>query len=115
MSTINQLTGGAFQDSEGNSLANGYLLFELNQDSTVNTNVQVCSGTTIKIPLDSNGNVVTSPTYSLWPNDVISPSGSFYTISAYAASGQKVWGPNPQSILSSPSPFNLGALIPGKI
>ena len=115
MSTVNQITGGAFQDSEGNPLANGYLIFELNQDEVVNTSTRVCSGKTIQVPLNSSGNAITSPSHSLWPNDVMIPAGSFYSVSAYSANGTLVWGPNAQSVLSSPSPFNLGAWIPGKI
>jgi hypothetical protein len=115
MATVNSLTGGAFQDNEGNPLVNGYLQFQLNKDETVNTNTQVCSGKVIQIPLDSNGNIITSPTYSLWPNDVLLAVGSFYFVSAYTASGQLVWGPNCQSVLSSPSPFNLSSWIPGKV
>ena len=115
MSTVNQISGGLFQDNEGNPLANGYLLLELSQDCTVNTTTQVCSNCIIKVPLDVNGNVVVSPVYSLWPNDVLTPSGTFYFISAYTANGELVWGPNCNQILSSPSPFALGALIPGDL
>lgn len=115
MSTVNQISGGSFVDSEGNTLANGYLLFQLVTDETVNTSTQVCAGSTIKVPLDSSGNVVTSPTYSLWPNDVMTPSGSFYLVSAFTSKGQLVWGPNAQSVLSSPSPYNIGAWVPGKV
>jgi hypothetical protein len=115
MSIINQISGGSFQDNEGNPLANGYLLLELSQDCIVNTTTRVCSNFTVKVPLDVNGNVVTSPSYSVWPNDVLTPSGTFYFISAYTANGELVWGPNCNQILSSPSPFVLGALIPGDV
>jgi len=112
MSTINQIVGGSFADSEGNLLANGYLLLQLNQDEVVNTSTLICSGLVVKVPLDSNGNVVTSPAHSFWPNDLITPSGSFYTVSAYTKNGERVWGPNVQQILSSPSPFDIGAWVP---
>jgi hypothetical protein len=115
MSTTNQLTGGAFVDSDGNPLANGYLIFQLSQDSTANTTVPVGSGYEIKIPLDSSGNIVTSPAYSLWPNNVLTPSNTFYFVSGYTEQGQLVWGPNPQLISSIPTPFNVGAWVPGKI
>ena len=115
MSTVNSLTGGSFQDSDGNLLVKGYLLFELNQDGVVNTSTLICAGRTIRVPLDSSGNVVTSPVNNLWPNDVMTPSGSFYLVTAYTESGVKVWGPNPQSVLSSPSPFNVSAWVPGKV
>jgi hypothetical protein len=115
MSTVNQITGGAFQDPEGNPLANGYLTFEISQAGLVNTNTAVCSERLITVPLDSSGNVVVSTVYSLWPNDVITPSGTFYHVSAYTSKGQLVWGPNAQTVLSSPSPYNISVWIPGKI
>lgn len=112
MAIVNQIIGGGFQDSEGNLLANGYLQLQLNQDETVNTSTLICSGLVITVPLDVNGNIVTSPAYSFWPNDLISPSGSFYTVTAFTQSGERVWGPNSQQILSSPSPFDVGAWVP---
>ena len=115
MSTVNQIEGGAFTDSEGNPLSNGYLLFTLNQDGIVNTNTKVCSGSTIKVPLNSSGSVAASPVYSLWPNDVITPSGSFYTVTAYDSNGQLTWGPNSQSVLHAPSPFIISTWVPGKL
>ena len=115
MSTVNQIVGGAFQNAQGNVLANGYLLFELSQYGIVNTTTKVCAGYKIRVPLNSSGSVASSPAYSLWPNNVLIPSNTFYTLSAYSASGQLVWGPNPVVITSSPSPFDLGTLIPGDI
>lgn len=112
MSTVNQITNGAFQDSEGNLLANGYLIFELNQDSIVNTNVQVCAGYKIKVQLNASGKVPSSPVSNLWPNDVLTPSGTFYLITGYTSSGELVYGPVAAQILSTPSPFDLGAIIP---
>jgi hypothetical protein len=114
MSTPNQITGGAFNDVLGNPLANGYLILELNQDATVtaSTTTQVCAGSTIKVPLNSNGNVVTSPAYSFWTNDDLTPTTTGYLVTAYTASGQRVWGPSLQYILASPSPFDIGAWVP---
>jgi hypothetical protein len=114
-STKVQLIGGAFQDCAGNALANGYLLFVLSQDGVVNGSTQIASGREIKISLDSNGNVVTSPAQYLWPNDVIIPSDTFYTVSGYTSAGQLVWGPNAQQVLSSPSPYSISAWIPGTV
>jgi len=114
-STVNQIVGGVFQDSEGNVLANGYLIFVLSQDGIVNTSTRVCAGYEIRVPLNSSGSVASSPVQNLWPNDVLTPSGTFYTVSAYTASGQLVWGPNPQSVLHTPSPFDIGTWVPGKV
>jgi hypothetical protein len=109
MSSKVQLIGGAFQDVEGNPLANGYLLMQLSQDASVASPAsQIAAGYVVKIQLDANGNVVTSPAQSVWPNDVLSPANTFYSVSAYTAVGELVWGPNSQQVLSSPSPYPLG-------
>ena len=115
MSTKVQIIGGAFQDPAGNPLANGYLLFELSQDGLVNGSSQIAAGREIKVTLDANGNVVTSPAQYIWPNDVIIPINTFYTVSAYTSSGQLVWGPNSQQVLSSPSPFDITAWVPASV
>lgn len=115
MATKNQLSGGAFQDAIGTVMANGYLLMELSQDSLVNGNTQVVAGRTIRINLDGSGNVVASPAQSIWPNDVLTPSGTFYNVSGYNQNGQLVWGPNAQQVLSTPSPFNIGVWIPADV
>jgi hypothetical protein len=112
MATTNQITGGAFQDTLGNLLANGYITLLLSDTAVVNTNTRICEGYEITIPLDSNGDIVTSPEYSVWPNDVLTPSTTFYTVSAYTENGELVWGPNYVQVLSSPSPFDVGVWIP---
>lgn len=88
MSVKNQLTGGGFQDAEGNPFANGYFIMQLTKDGQVNGNTLLAGGYQIKILLDSSGNVVTSPAQSVWPNDVITPATS-YIVSGYAASGHR--------------------------
>lgn len=113
MATKNQITGGAFQDALGNPVANGYMLFELSQDAQVNGSTQLGAGRIINIDLDVNGNIL--GTQSVWPNDVLSPDNSFYNVSVYTANGQLVWGPNPQQVLSTTSPFNIGVWIPGAV
>lgn len=114
MSTKVQLSGGAFQDVQGNALANGYLLMVLSQDAVVTDTVskQVAAGYTARINLDSSGNVSASPAQYVWPNDVLTPANTFYKVSGYTANGELVWGPNSQQVLSSPSPFNIGAWKP---
>lgn len=113
MASTVELTGGAFQDISGNPLAYGYLLFSLSQDGQVNSTTQIAAGKVIKFLLDANGDIQTSPPQYIWPNDVITPSGTFYYVSAYTAEGQLVWGPNAQQVLSSPSPYPVGNWVPG--
>lgn len=115
MATPNQLTGGLFQDALGNPLANGYLELQLSQDSVTSDNKQVAAGHVIRIDLDSDGSVSTSPEQFVWANDALVPANTFYNVSAFSAQGQLVWGPNSQQVLSSPSPFNVGAWVPGTV
>lgn len=105
MSVTNQIIGGTFT-------SNGYLLFRLVQDAVVNGSTLVSKGKVITVPLDSSGNIVTSTAYKLWPNDVMTPSSTYYMVSAYTSAGQLIWGPNAMVVLSSPSPFNIGAVSP---
>ena len=124
MSGTNNISGGSWQDTEGNLLANGYLTFELSQDCIVNSTTMVCSGFVIQVPLTASGSVyynallpmASSP---LWPVDALTPIYPtlplFYTVTAYSAAGQKVWGPYSQSVKSTPIPFDIGTWIPGKV
>lgn len=115
MSSVVQLSGGNFQDSEGNVLNEGYLLFELSQDAQANSTDQICAGRVIKILLDNSGNVQSSPAQSIWPNDALTPAGTFYIVRGYTAQGELVWGPNAQQVFSTPSPYNLNSWVPNYI
>ncbi len=111
-STKIMLAGGAFQDALGDVVENGYMLMQLSQDAQVtgsSPEVQITAGRVIKILLDSSGNVQASPAQYAWPNDVLTPANTYYTVSVYTAAGQLVWGPNSQQVLSSPSPYDVGA------
>jgi hypothetical protein len=115
MSTPNQIIGGPFVDNLGNPIANGSLVLKLSQDAQANqglNNVQVGSGLGVTVPLDSNGNIITSPNQLVWPNDVLTPAGTFYNVSAYNQNGQRVWGPNAQTVLSTTSPFDISVWLP---
>jgi hypothetical protein len=125
MSTVNQLTGGGFQDILGNVLAYGTMLMQLNVDANLITPISttISSNDSILILLDANGDVQTSPAQSVVPNDQLIPinlnggrdGDTFYTVSVYSAEGQLVWGPNAQQVLSTPSPFDIGTWIPGTV
>jgi len=107
-----ELSGGAFQDSEGNPLALGYLKFMLSIDGSVTGVGNVCSGIEIIIQLDVNGNVVAGQ--FIWGNDVITPTNSFYRVTAYAANGQTAWGPNNQQVVGTGT-FDVGTWIPNQV
>jgi hypothetical protein len=115
MATIATLTGGAFQDASGNPIANGYILVYLNQNGvTSNTpGQQLASGQVIKLTLGSDGNLVAGQ--KLWPNDGILPAGTTYVATLHAANGQVLWGPNTVSVLSTPSPYDIGAWVPTSV
>lgn len=120
MATKVQLTGGAFQDSTGAVLANGYLKMKLNQDCMVNSS-QVCAGVEITIQLDSAGNVASSTSTPaatnqlVWGNDQLSPTNSFYRVTGYKANGQIAFGPNNQQVIGNGGTFNVGTWVPNQV
>jgi hypothetical protein len=106
------LTGGAFQDAEGNVLANGYLTMTLSQDSSVSGVGNIAAGITITITLDTNGNVAGSPAQAVWGNDVLS-GNTFYSVTGYTLAGQPAYGPNNQQVVGST--FNVGTWVPNQV
>lgn len=122
--TKTQLIGGAFQDSEGNLLVNGYLEFDLNQDESVSGVGNIASGITVRIQLDSDANAASStstPPASdqfIWANDVMLPVNSYYRVTGFTAAGQPAWGPNNQQITTGGvggGTFDLGTWIPNVV
>lgn len=109
MSSPLRLINGGFQNILGNTLANGYLIFELSKPTGVAGVGYICNGVRIKITLDSSGNV--AGTQSLWGNDAMAPSDSYYRVTAYTAEGQPAWGPNNQTVTGSGT-FDLGTWVP---
>src|ERR1035437_4335700 len=109
-----QLTGGNFQDSSGGVLNLGYLLMKLSSDEEVNSSL-ICSGIEIRIQLDANGNVITTPPQSVWGNDQMLPDNSYYKVTGYTAAGQPAWGPNNQQVLGNGGTFDTGAWIPNTV
>ena len=116
MASMVTLTGGAFQDSQGNVLANGYLKMKLSQDGSVSGSGQIASGIELTINLDASGNVTGSP--SVWGNDVIATSQgvntTFYRVTGYTSKGQLAWGPNNQQVTGA-GPFNVGTWQPNTV
>jgi hypothetical protein len=110
-----QLTGGAFQDSEGNKLALGYLLMKLAQDGNISGVGNIASGIEIRIQLDSNGSVVASPAQSVWGVDQMLPPNNYYRVTGYTAAGQPAWGPNNQQVVGSGGTFDVGTWVPNQV
>lgn len=108
-----ELTGN-FQNFDGTPLANGYLVFELSQPSSVQGPsvagvAYICNGIKIRINLDADGNVIVGQ--NLWGNDAISPTGTYYSVTGYTAQGQPVYGPNYQTVTGSGT-FDIGTWVP---
>jgi len=96
MANFNQiyLVGGAFQDSSGNPVSLGWLEWKLSHDSNIcilgsAAGMQVTAGVPVKIFLDQNGNA--RPNQHIWPNDELTPEGSYYRVKLYNAQGLEVW------------------------
>jgi hypothetical protein len=107
------LTGGHFQDSQGNVLAGGYLTFVLSQDSSVNDS-QIAAGVEITVYLDAFGDVIVSPGQFLWGNDVLQPPNSYYRVTGYTSEGQTAYGPNSQQVVGTGT-FDLGSWVPNTV
>ena len=112
MATQTELTGGGFQDSEGNPLEFGYLKMHLSQDCLVSGVGNICSGIDTTINLDINGNAIAGQ--FVWSNLNMLPQNNFYRVTAYTAAGQKAWGPNNQQVASG-STFNLDSWQPNTV
>ena len=114
------LTGGSFQDSLGNPLANGTLKFHLSQDCLVSGVGTVCSGIDVIIQLDSTGNVASSastpsaPNQYIWSNLVMTPQNNYYRVTGYTAQGQIAFGGNNQQV-GSGATFNLDSWVPNTV
>jgi hypothetical protein len=112
MAGQNQIIGGGFSDFEGSVLANGYLTMQLSHDASQSLGPgQVVAGSSLRVPLDANGNI--AGTVLVWPNDQLNPPTTFYTVNAYRRDGSLAWAaPQFQTVLSTPSPFNVGVWVP---
>jgi len=110
-----QLTGGQFQDSEGNKLALGYLKMKLAMDANISGVGNIASGIEITIQLDANGSVVTSPAQSVWGVDQMLPANNYYRVTGYTEAGQPAWGPNNQQVVGNGGTFDVGTWVPNQV
>jgi hypothetical protein len=109
------LNGGNFQDSAGNPLSSGYLVFTLNHDSNVSVlgaphGSQVISGVSIKFYLDVNGSLAANK--GLWTNDLLTPTGSYYTVRAFDRTGIEVWASPQIFTFVYSTTLDLGSIQP---
>lgn len=113
----NYLIGGGFVDSAGNILAFGRLELVLSAPCTDTATglIGICNQYTVTILLDEDGNCATTPAVqTIWPNNHITPAGTYYMATIYAKSGQIAWGPNAQSITATINvdPINIDLWMP---
>lgn len=109
------LIGGKFQDNAGNPLSFGWITLTLGHDENAsflgaNSGSQVISGVTTKITLDINGNLTANT--GIWTNDLLLPSGSYYTVRAYNSSGLQVWLSPQIWTLTYSATIDVGSIIP---
>ena len=109
-----QIQGGAFRDAQANVLSNGFLVFKLSHDSLYGSgNAQVVGGIPITVRLDNTGNVSSSTPTFIYSNDVLTPSTTFYTVTAYRSDGSIAWrAPQYWTLASTTNPLDLGTMIP---
>jgi hypothetical protein len=89
MSPIKQSVVLNYQDPAGNPLADGKVHIMLSVDLSVveDSGPQISAQRVVIVALDSLG----SCTVLLWPNNLLSPAGSVYFVTAYSADGQPAW------------------------
>jgi len=109
-----QIENGGFTDFEGNPLALGYLLLALSHDENYSVGPnQVVGGLELRVTLDVNGNIPTSPATKVYSNDVLTPGGSFYIVRAFKADGTEAWqSPQFWALTATPDPLDVGTIVP---
>lgn len=85
-----QLIGGEWQDSQGNPLENGFLIYKLSGDA-YSPSGQVCAGIDLKVYLDATGNIPAIPAVFIWPAALLVPDDLTYDVQAYTQYGARVW------------------------
>lgn len=99
---------GTWQDGAGVAIAYGTLSLKLNQDAVVTGTSQI-SPRNIAFTLTNTGAIAASTT--IWANDELSPTGTFYALTVMDSGGGVVYGPEYFSIAGA-SPINLNNLVP---
>lgn len=108
-----QLTGGAFQDAEGDVLNNGWLTMSLSHDEQdPSTSTQIAAGIPVKIFLDNNGNV--AGIQSVWATDVLLPNNAYYIVEAFRSDGSLAWLSPQNQTVPTGSSLNIGTWIPNQ-
>lgn len=97
----------AFTDAQGNAVANGYVIFQLNAPARFIVGGQIVPVNPIKISLGAGGLV--NANQQIAANDELQPTGTYYIVRIFNSNDEQVRGPE-NWILSGASPIDL-ALI----
>ena len=105
-----QLTGGRFQDAQGNPVANGTLVLQLTGDTLSATGSgQVVAGYSLLIRLNMNGSIASGAVF-VQANDLTNPTTK-YNVQVYSADGRPVWAnPHQWTVSSAASSVDVGTL-----
>ena len=111
MAKIN-ISGGNFQDAEGNALAGGLLVLTLDSAAVVIGTGQVVNNLPLFITLDGTGNAPSTP---IWFNDQLSPTGTAYSVTLFSASGKPAWTAAQLWQFLGGAAINLDTMVPTSI
>ena len=103
------VSGGSFQDAEGNPLAGGLLVLTLDSAAVVLGTGQVVNNLPLFITLDSTGNAPSTP---IWFNDQLTPSGTAYSATLFSAPGKPAWTAAQLWSFTGGSAINLDTMVP---
>jgi hypothetical protein len=102
------ITGGGFQDAEGNAIVGGILTLQLSQDAVVVNTGVVVRANRINLVTDASGNIPSTP---IWFNDELSPTGTYYQVWVSDSAGQPIFS-GQSWIFAGSSPLNLNTMVP---
>src|SRR6267154_612681 len=100
-------TSVAFQDPQGNVLASGVIIFQLNMGAKLISNGEVVNVLKISFTLTSTGLMPAAST--IIANDELMPTGTMYVVTIFNSNGLLVRGPE-NWILSGNSPIDISTI-----
>lgn len=99
----------AFQDSQGNVTANGFLILQLSQPSEVTSGGGQIAPLELRITLDATGKIPAAT--QIWANDELTPTGTTYAASLKDSGNAQIAAFGAWSITGT-SPIDVSQLIP---
>lgn len=105
-------TSVAFTDPQGNVLANGVIIFQLNMGAKLITNGEVVNVLKVSFTLTSAGLMPGGST--IIANDELMPTGTMYVVTIFNSNGLLVRGPE-NWILSGASPIDISTITSSSV